>query len=59
MNTMSNKCFILAGLLAVLCAIEVVRRLRKAQDVRFPILITVCSCTILLATGMVLTYMNK
>ena len=56
---MSNKCFLLAGLLTILCTIETVRRLHKAQDVRFPILITVCSCTILLAAGMVLTFMNR
>ena len=56
---MGNKCFILAGLLTILCTIETARRLRKAQDVRFPILITVCSCTILLATGMILTYINR
>ena len=56
---MSNKCFMLAGLLTILCTIETVRRLRKAQDVKFPILLTVVICTVLLVAGMVLTYINK
>lgn len=56
---MSNKCFILAGLLTILCTIETVRRLRKAQDVKFPIVLTTTACILLLVTGMVLNFTNR
>ena len=58
-SNMSNKFFVLAGLLAILCTVEVVRRLRKNQEIKFHILLTTATSTLLLIAGIALNFMNK
>lgn len=55
---MSNKCFILAGFLTIMCTLEVVRRLRKNQEVKFPVCFTTAVCLVLLTIGLITTYLN-
>ena len=48
---MGNKCFLLAGIIAIIGAIEVIRRVRRMQDVKDPIFLTIGSCVLLLVAG--------
>lgn len=52
---MSNKCFFLAGIVAIIGAIEVIRRARRMQDVKAPIFLTMGSCVLLLVAGIILS----
>ena len=52
---MSNKCFLLAGTIAIIDAIEVIRRARRMQDVKAPIFLTMGSCVLLLVAGIILS----
>lgn len=52
---MSNKCFLLAGIIAIIGAIEVIRRFRRMQDVNAPIFLTMGSCVLLLVAGIILS----
>ena len=52
---MSNKCFLLAGFIAIIGSLEVMYRLRCMQEVKTPICLTVLSCTMLLTIGVVLS----
>lgn len=58
MIEMSNKCFVLAGFLTTMCTLEVVRRLRKNQEVKFPVCFTTAVCLVLLTIGLITTYLN-
>lgn len=52
---MSNKCFLLAGTIAFIGAIEVIRRVRRMLDVKAPIFLTIGSCVLLLVAGIILS----
>ena len=52
---MSNKCFLLAGTIAIIGAIEVIRRVKRMQDVKAPIFLTIGSCVLLLVAGTILS----
>lgn len=52
---MSDKCFFLAGIVAIIGAIEVIRRARRMQDVKAPIFLTMGSCVLLLVAGIILS----
>ena len=51
---MSNKCFLLAGTIAIIGAIEVIRRVKRMQDIKAPIFLTMGSCVLLLVAGIIL-----
>lgn len=59
MNEMSDKCFFLAGFLAIMCCVEVVRKLHENQEIKFPICLTFVACTLLLVAGTTLTLLNR
>ena len=48
---MSNKCFLLAGAIAIIGAIEVIRRVKRMQDIKAPIFLTIGSWVLLLVAG--------
>lgn len=50
---MGDKCFFLAGAVAIIGAIEVIRRGRRMQDVKAPIFLSVSFCVLLLAAGII------
>lgn len=52
---MSDKCFFLADIVAIIGAIEVIRRARRMQDVKAPIFLTMGSCVLLLVAGIILS----
>lgn len=58
MIEMSNRCFVLAGFLAILCTFEVMRRLSKNLEIKFPVCVTTVVCFILLIAGTVLSGFN-
>lgn len=47
--------FLLAGIVAIIGAIEVIRRVRRMQDVKAPIFLSVSSCVLLLVAGIILS----
>ena len=51
----SYWCFFLAGIVAIIGAIEVIRRDRRMQDVKAPIFLSVSSCVLLLVAGIILS----
>ena len=52
---MSEKCFFLAGIVAIIGAIEVIRRARRMQDVKAPTFLSMGSCVLLLIAGVILS----
>lgn len=52
---MGDKCFFLAGAVAIIGAIEVIRRVRRMQDIKAPIFLSVGSCVLLLIAGVILS----
>ena len=52
---MSEKCFFLAGIVAIIGAIEVIRRARRMQDVKAPIFLSIGSCVLLLVVEVILS----